>query len=110
MTELFEHTHKNRRTNGIVTFYLRVTRFGESEGGWVDRLAAVGSVQLEIAPVEPRTGDIRYLPLCLTLSGARLRRFVQAYRTTVVDVTLLRLPAPGVFRIGRASVGGRGRR
>lgn len=99
INELFEHTHKNRRTDGSIVFYLRTARFSDEEKGWVDQLAGIDTVQLEIAPVEPRTGDIRYLPLCLTLSGKRLRRFVQPHRTTVVDVTLMRLPAPGVFRV-----------
>lgn len=104
ITELFEHTHKNRRSAGILCFYLRVSRFNEDQGDWTERLADVGTVQLEIASVEPRTGDIRYLPVCLTLSGQRLQRFVQPHRTTVVDVTMLRLPAPGVFRIEKAAV------
>lgn len=104
INELFEHTHKNRRTDGNIVFYLRTSRFSEKAQSWVDRLADIDTVQLEIAPVEPRTGDIRYLPLCLTLSGKRLRRFVQPHRTTVVDVTLMRLPAPGVFRVMPAAV------
>ncbi|UCG71406.1 MAG: hypothetical protein JSV45_09015 [Chromatiales bacterium] len=104
INELFEHTHKNRRTDGSIVFYLRTTRFTDDEQDWVDQLARLDTVQLEIAPVEPRTGDIRYLPVCLTLSGNRLRRFVQSHRTTVIDVTLMRLPAPGVFRVMPAAI------
>lgn len=103
INELFEHAHKNRRSDGIVVFYLRLTRFDDATDGWVNSLADIDTVQLEIASVEPRTADIRYLPLCLTLSGRRLRRFVQPHRTTVVDVTLLRLPAPVVFRLAPAA-------
>jgi hypothetical protein len=99
---LFEHTHRNSRTPGILTFYLRTAKFDVEEGDWIDQLGRVGGATLEIAATEPRTGEIRYLPLCLRLSANRLRRFVQAHRSTVIDVTLLRLPSPVVFQIKRA--------
>ena len=75
VSELFEHTHKNRHSDGVITFYLRTAKFDASSNAWVDRLATLDRVQLEISPTEPRTDDIRYLPVCLTLSGDRLRRF-----------------------------------
>jgi hypothetical protein len=101
--QLFEHTHRNRRTPGILTFYLRTARFDAAAGDWADQLPRLGSVSLEIAPVEPRTGEIRYLPVCLRLSNARLQRVVQGHRTTLLDVTLLRLPSPAVFRVRTAT-------
>ncbi|MDJ0926068.1 MAG: hypothetical protein QNJ73_00340 [Gammaproteobacteria bacterium] len=102
--ELFEHTHRNVRTPGILTFYLRTAKFDADSEDWHDLLPQVGGVHLEIAPTEPRTAEIRYLPVCLKISNQRLRRFIQGHRTTVVDVTLLRLPSPQTFRIRAATV------
>ena len=99
---LFEHTHRNSRTPGILTFYLRTAKFDAERGDWIDQLGRVDGVTLEIAATQPGTGEIRYLPLCLRLSARRLRRFIQAHRSTVIDVTLLRLPSPVVFSIKRA--------
>jgi hypothetical protein len=44
------------------------------------------------------------MPVCLTLSGRRLRRFIQGHRTTVIDVSVLRLPSPEVFKVRPAAV------
>jgi len=101
--ELFEHVHRNRRSPHILCFYLRTSSFDAQSGGWADRVAEVGGLHLEISPTAAGTGDVRYLPVCLTLSAQRLRRFVQHHRTTVIDVTLLRLPSPRVFRLVAAT-------
>ena len=101
--ELFEHVHRNRRSPHILCFYLRTARFDSTRSAWVDRVAEVGGLQLEIAPTATGSGEIRYLPVCLSLSAQRLRRFLQNHRTTMVDVTLLRLPSPGVFRLTAAT-------
>jgi len=101
--ELFEHVHRNRRSPHILCFYLRTASFDARAGDWVDRVARVGGLHLEIAPTEAGTDDVRYLPVCLILSGNRLRRFIQHHRTTMIDVTLLRLPSPKVFRLVSAT-------
>jgi hypothetical protein len=104
VNELFEHTHKNRQTDGILVFYLRTDKFSVQAEDWVDQLAQLERVQLEISPTEPRNEEILYLPVCLTLSGRRLRRFIQGHRTTVIDVSVLRLPSPEVFKVRPAAV------
>lgn len=101
---LFEHTHKNSVTDGIIVFYLRVSCFDDDEGGWVDCLGEIDGVALEIVPTEPHTGEIAYLPLRLVISGDRLRRFIRAHQTTVIDVEMPRLPSSRVFRAVGAEV------
>jgi hypothetical protein len=102
INELFEHAHRNRRSPHILCFYLRTSSFDKQQGDWLDRLAQVGGIHLGISPTEARTEEIRYLPVCLKVSAARLRRFIQGHRTTVIDVTLLRIPSPQVFKMVKA--------
>ncbi len=97
INELFEHTYENTGTPGIITYYLRLNRFDSDTLEWVDRLGQIDTVHLEVAPVEPGSSDITYLPLHMTISGDRLRRFIQPNRTTIIDIELLRLPSPAVF-------------
>ncbi len=104
INQLFEHSHTNNKTDGIITFYLRVGSFDDDSSAWKDQLQKISGVHLEIVPTEPQTEDIQYLPLCLTISGRRLRRIIQPHRTSIIDVTLLRLPSPEVFRILTAKV------
>jgi hypothetical protein len=101
--ELFEHVHRNRRSPHILCFYLRTSSFDVRRGAWLDRVAQVGGLHLEIAPTASGTQDVRYLPVCLSISAQRLRRFIQHHRTTVIDVSLLRLPSPDVFRLVAAT-------
>jgi hypothetical protein len=42
------------------------------------------------------------LPLEVTVSPDELARLIQPFETTVVDVTLVRLPSEKVFRLSRA--------
>jgi hypothetical protein len=44
---------------------------------------------------------VAYLPLRIPLDKAELARFVQPNRTTIIDVELLRLPNPEIYRIAR---------
>ena len=101
--ELFEHVHRNRRSPHILCFYLRTSSFDAQQGGWSNRVAETGGLHLEISPTTGGTGEVRYLPVCLSLSARRLQRFVQHHRTTLIDVTLLRLPSPQVFRLVSAT-------
>jgi hypothetical protein len=54
---------------------------------------------LEISAVDPETDEILYLPLRIELSTETLKQWIQGHRTTIIDVELLRLPSPNVFRI-----------
>ena len=59
-------------------------------------------LDFEITGHEPQSSDIRFLPVRIRLTAANLRRIVQPFRTTLVDVTLLRLPSGKVFRLTKA--------
>ncbi|NJK90348.1 MAG: hypothetical protein HC904_00055 [Blastochloris sp.] len=99
--ELFEDKHVNQHTPGCICFYLRLAQFEKSAGTWVSKLSQVRECTLEISATEPETEDIAYLPVRYTLSGSALEGLLQVHRTTVVDITLLRLPSADVFNIIR---------
>ena len=46
---------------------------------------------------------IRYLPLTIEWSKANVPRMLQSFRTTFVDVTLLRLPSRNVLKLTRST-------
>lgn len=98
---LIEDHHGNGITSGIHTYYLRLGRFQKDR--WVDRVAGIGGINLEIDADDPQgDGKIAYLPLRLSINGAQLSQWLRPHRTTILDVTLLRVPAPDVFSVHRA--------
>ncbi|OQX62561.1 MAG: hypothetical protein B5M56_06160 [Desulfococcus sp. 4484_241] len=94
---LIEDKHLNRKTAGIITFYLRTQRFKNSR--WTDLLKNAAPLDLEITGHEPLTGDITYLPANIRLTPENLRSMVKGFQTTVFDVTLVRLPSGNVFDV-----------
>ena len=96
---LFEDKHLNEKTPHILTFYLRTDAFVAKSKKWVPQVPEVKMCALEVSAVEPETGEILYLPLRLELSTDQLVQWIQGHRTTVIDIELLRLPSPGVFRL-----------
>jgi hypothetical protein len=96
---LFEDKHLNEKTPHILTFYLRTDAFVSKSKKWVPQVPEVKMCALEVSAVEPETGEILYLPLRLELSTDQLVQWIQGHRTTVIDIELLRLPSPGVFRL-----------
>ncbi|MDX1566099.1 MAG: hypothetical protein R3236_11865, partial [Phycisphaeraceae bacterium] len=96
---LIEHRHVNSCDPNIIAFYLRTAAFDEDGGEWTDRLEDLEDFSLEITATEPQTDRILYLPLRFDIDGRRLRRWIHPHRTTVVDVQLLRIPAPGIFDV-----------
>lgn len=96
---LFEDKHVNQVSPNIIVFYLRTDAFASKSKGWVARVPEVKSCALEITAVEPQTGEILYLPFRLELSANQLTQWVQGHRTTIMDVELLRLPSPSVFKL-----------
>lgn len=97
LERMIEDKHQNSADKGTVTYYLRLQRF--KRGNFGDRLAKVAPLNLEITGHEPETDKIVYLPMRLRLTPEQLRTLVQPFRTTVVDVTLLRLPSGEVFEL-----------
>lgn len=99
--ELVEYRHVNELSPNILVFYLRTDAFSEAEGAWVPRVPKVGGCFLEVSAVEPETAEILYLPMRFEFSAAELSRWVRGHRTTLVDVELLRLPSPEIYRLVR---------
>jgi hypothetical protein len=99
MKDLIEDKHVNTSSPHIITFYLRVDAFSADTGTWVDRLRGVDGCFLEVSAVEPQTREILYLPLRFEFTAEELQSWIEADRTTIIDVELLRLPSPEVFRL-----------
>lgn len=87
---LVEHTHVNGNT---ITFYLRLETFDPDAGEWTSRLPRVGDCELEITATDPETDRILYLPLRLEMPNETLQTWLRPHETTIVDVTILRIPA-----------------
>ena len=98
--QMIEDKHINQLNPGTVTFYLRTQEF--SDGQWQDLLAAAPAVDIEITGHESDSDEITFVPLTIDLSRARLKRFLRTFQTTVIDVTLARLPSQRVFQVTRA--------
>ncbi|HUO07937.1 MAG TPA: hypothetical protein VM008_06535 [Phycisphaerae bacterium] len=102
---LIEDTVVNDLTDNCMTFYLRVGSFNpaSSPPDWEYQLGKVGNFAFEITAIDPRTNpdspSVLYLPIRIPLTPDDLADFIQAHRTTIVDVQLLRVPSPAVYTI-----------
>ena len=100
---IIEHTSVSGVGPNVIVFYLRTQKFDRRAKDWLDQLANVSDFELEITAIEPAAPRqdplISYLPLRLPLSGKQLKNFIQPHRTTIVDVTLLRLPSPDLYQL-----------
>lgn len=101
LEEMIEHRHINKLNPGTITFFLRTMVFDDDAKLWVDRLADCYGVRIEITGEEPGSAEIDFLPLTIDLTRSEVAAVVQSLRTTVVEVTLLRLPSRKVFAISR---------
>jgi pimeloyl-ACP methyl ester carboxylesterase len=99
INSLFEDKHVNGLNPNIIVFYLRTDEFVDKKKGWVPRVPEVNGCYLEVSAVEPETQDILYLPMRYEFSAEQLNNWIQGHHTTVIDVELLRLPSPNVFKI-----------
>lgn len=99
INELFEDKHKNDATPNTMNFYLRVAKFDAGSAQGISRLPSIGGVDLEIDATDPVTDRIVYLPIRLRIDGAELLKWLEPHRTTIVDVTLFRLPSSQAFVI-----------
>ncbi len=100
---LIEDTSVSGVSRNSIVFYLRVQKFDRRAKDWVDQLGNVADFALEITAIEPAapTNDplISYLPLRIPLKGKEVAKLIQPHRTTILDVTLLRLPSPDVYQL-----------
>jgi hypothetical protein len=103
---LIEHKHRNLLTPNVITFYLRTGKwdwddrtFLDDDGNYLNRLADVDDVVLDITGEERQTDDIQYVPFRKHFDGPTLMRYVKPHATTIIDIEMLRIPAPDVFRV-----------
>jgi pimeloyl-ACP methyl ester carboxylesterase len=100
---IIQHSTVSGISPNSIAFYLRVQKFDRRAKAWVDQLANVSDFELEITAIEPAAPTqnplISYLPLRLPLSARQLKNLIQPHRTTVIDVTLLRLPSPDLYQL-----------
>ena len=94
--KLFEDKHVNEKTPNIITFFLRIKPWDGQQ--WTPKLPLVHGCFLEITATEPETDEILYVPLRINIDPPTLESIIEPHRTTIVDVVLLRIPSPGVFR------------
>ena len=96
---MIEDKHLNKQHPGTITFYLRTQSFDADSGEWVELLDSVATLQLEITAHEADTDELDFVPLRLRLTPTQVRKMIQSFRTTIVDITMLRLPSEKVFSI-----------
>ena len=87
----------------MIVFYLRTQRFERRRKDWTDLLGNIADFALEITAIEPAAPTqnplVAYLPLRIPLSGRQVKNLIQPHRTTIIDVTLLRLPSPDIYQL-----------
>jgi hypothetical protein len=101
---LFEDKHVNELAPNVIAFYLRTSKFDRDAGNggdWVDQIPLVNGCFLEVSAADAGNGRAIYLPLRFWFEPDQLSQWVRGHRTTIVDVELLRLPAPEVFQMVR---------
>lgn len=100
LEKMIEDRHGNRIDKGTITFYLRTQSFNKrNKEKWTDLIKKTADVDIEITGYESLSSDIVYLPVNIHLSNKELRRVIQSFRTTIVDIELVRLPSDKVFSI-----------
>lgn len=102
LESMIEDKHLNKRNKGTITFYLRTQKFNKRSKKWTELLDNVPTVHLEITAHEDHSDEITFAPLSIKLTPTKIRALIQSFRTTIVDVTLLRLPSQKVFEIEQA--------
>lgn len=100
---IIEHTSVSGISSNVIVFYLRTQRYDRRAKDWIDLLGNVADFALEITAIEPAAPAqnplISYLPLRIPLSGRQVKNLIQSHRSTIIDVTLLRLPSPDVYQL-----------
>jgi len=94
---MIQDKHNNTKYPGTLTFYLRTVEYKRKR--WNNKIRKIAPLDVEITAYEPESNEISYVPLNICLSVEDLSRIVQNYCTTIIDVTLMRLPSNDVFKI-----------
>jgi hypothetical protein len=103
LESLIEDRHANGDHAGTETFYFRTQQFQPGSQRWRNLVDNIAPMHLEITGTEADAEEIRFVPLNLRLSQKEMQALVTPFQTTIVDVELVRLPAPAVFSIERAT-------
>ncbi len=99
LEQMIEDKHLNKKSKGIITFYLRTQSFNKRSKKWTELLDNITTVHLEITAHEDKSDEIAFAPLSIKLTPSKIQALIQSFRTTIVDVTLLRLPTNKVFEL-----------
>ncbi len=102
LEKMIEDQHTHEKDKGSITFYLRTQKFDKSKKIWKDQLADIAEMDVEITGLEAESSDISYVPMNLHLSSDDIKAILQSFRTTIIDITLVRLPSEKVFEISPA--------
>ncbi len=96
---MIEDHHGNGTSDGIITFYLRTQEFNSNTKKFDDLLKKVAPVDIEITGLEVDTNEIAFVPLNIQLSTKQIQGTIESFKTTILDVELVRLPSNHVFEI-----------
>lgn len=99
LEKLIEDHHGNKKSDGIITFYLRTQKFNEKTKEFDEILNSIAPVDIEVTGHEPDSKDIEFVPLNIQLEPKHVTGILQSFRTTIIDVELVRLPTDKVFEI-----------
>ncbi|TQV88333.1 hypothetical protein [Aliikangiella coralliicola] len=101
LEKLIEDHHGNKNSAGIITFYLRTQSFNDDTKTFDDLLGKIAPLDIEITGHEPDSNDIAFVPLNIQLSTQQVQNIIQSFKTTIIDIELVRLPSDGVFKVVR---------
>lgn len=99
LEKLLEDHHGNKNHKGTITFYFRTQKFVKETSTWRDLVSEVAPLDIEVSGHEPNSEDIAYVPLNIRLTNQQLQSILQSFKTTIIDITLVRLPSSHVFEI-----------
>ncbi len=100
---LFQSTYLEDKTQNIVVYYLRTSKYDKATNEWLPLLDSITECNLEIDFVEPDSDVVKYLPFRFHFDSGQLKSWVMGHRSTVIDIEVIRLPDPKVFTIFKNS-------
>ncbi|MCW8998457.1 MAG: hypothetical protein OQK04_07060, partial [Kangiellaceae bacterium] len=101
LEKLIEDHHGNKQDKGVITFYMRTQKFNDDKKVFEDLMSRVAPLDIEITGYEPESKEIAFVPLNLSLTTEQIQKVMESFKTTIIDITLVRLPSEKVFAITR---------
>lgn len=99
LEKMVEDHHGNKNHKGTITFYFRTQEFQKKTKTWRNLVADVAPLDIEVSGHEPDSNDIAYVPLNIRLTNQQVQFILESFKTTIIDITLVRLPSNHVFEI-----------